>query len=266
MIKPISAVHKTVFNKRGSGGHAWSSSHFRSNDMPKKNKKQKQQNTQQHNHFELREISPLTVNQTQTFKAYQQGKHMLLHGVAGTGKTFISLYLALNDILNSSRYKQIVIIRSVVPSRDMGFLPGSAKEKARVYEEPYKMICDDLFARGDGYDILKNKRLLDFTTTSFLRGVTFHDAIIIVDECQNMLQQELDTVMTRVGNNCRIMFCGDFRQTDLSKHEERKGLLSFMNILDKMSCFEKIEFGKEDIVRSALVKSYIISKLELGYI
>lgn len=234
--------------------------------MSKKKKKQNSNQQLVHNHFDLREISPLTINQSQTFKSYQQGKHLLLHGVAGTGKTFISLYLALNDVLRSTRYKQIVIIRSVVPSRDMGFLPGSAKEKARVYEEPYKMICDDLFSRGDGYDILKTKRLLDFTTTSFLRGVTFSDAIIIVDECQNMLQQELDTVMTRVGNNCRIIFCGDFRQTDLAKHEERKGLLTFMNILDRMSCFEKIEFGKEDIVRSALVKSYIISKLELGYI
>ena len=232
--------------------------------MSKKKKKLNQQ--QQQNHFSLRTISPLTLNQSSTFKAFEQGKHLLLHGVAGTGKTYISLYLALNEVLNKSRYKHIVVIRSVVPSRDMGFLPGSAKEKAKVYEEPYKMICDDLFGRGDGYDILKMKRMLDFTTTSFLRGVTFNDAIIIVDECQNMIQQELDTVMTRVGNNCRIVFCGDFRQTDLAKHEERRGLLTFMNILDKMSCFEKIEFGKEDIVRSALVKSYVISKLELGYV
>lgn len=229
-------------------------------------KKKRLQNQQQQNHFSLRTISPLTLNQSSTFKAFEQGKHLLLHGVAGTGKTYISLYLALNEVLNKSRYKQIVIIRSVVPSRDMGFLPGTAKDKARVYEDPYKMICDDLFSRGDGYEILKTKRLLDFNTTSFLRGVTFNDAIIIVDECQNMIGQELDTVMTRVGNNCRIVFCGDFRQTDLAKHEEKRGLLTFMNILDKMSCFEKIEFGKEDIVRSALVKSYIISKLELGYV
>jgi phosphate starvation-inducible PhoH-like protein len=229
-------------------------------------KKKKLQNQQQQQHFSLRTISPLTLNQSTTFKAFEQGKHLLLHGVAGTGKTYVSLYLALNEVLNKSRYKQIVVIRSVVPSRDMGFLPGSAKEKARVYEEPYKMICDDLFGRGDGYDILKMKHMMEFTTTSFLRGVTFNDAIIIVDECQNMIQQELDTVMTRVGNNCRIVFCGDFRQTDLAKHEERRGLLTFMNILDRMSCFEKIEFGKEDIVRSALVKSYIISKLELGYV
>jgi predicted ribonuclease YlaK len=229
-------------------------------------KKKRLQNQQQQNHFSLRTISPLTLNQSSTFKAFEQGKHLLLHGVAGTGKTYISLYLALNEVLNKSRYKQIVIIRSVVPSRDMGFLPGTAKDKARVYEDPYKMICDDLFSRGDGYEILKTKRLIDFNTTSFLRGVTFNDAIIIVDECQNMIGQELDTVMTRVGNNCRIVFCGDFRQTDLAKHEEKRGLLTFMNILDKMSCFEKIEFGKEDIVRSALVKSYIISKLELGYV
>ena len=229
-------------------------------------KKKTLQNQQQQNHFSLRTISPLTLNQSSTFKAFEQGKHLLLHGVAGTGKTYISLYLALNEVLNKSRYKQIVIIRSVVPSRDMGFLPGTAKDKDRVYEDPYKMICDDLFSRGDGYEILKTKRLVDFNTTSFLRGVTFNDAIIIVDECQNMIGQELDTVMTRVGNNCRIVFCGDFRQTDLAKHEEKRGLLTFMNILDKMSCFEKIEFGKEDIVRSALVKSYIISKLELGYV
>ena len=238
--------------------------HFREAYMSKK--KKRLQNQQQQNHFSLRTISPLTLNQSSTFKAFEQGKHLLLHGVAGTGKTYISLYLALNEILNKSRYKQIVIIRSVVPSRDMGFLPGTAKDKARVYEDPYKMICDDLFSRGDGYEILKTKRLVDFNTTSFLRGVTFNDAIIIVDECQNMIGQELDTVMTRVGNNCRIVFCGDFRQTDLAKHEEKRGLLTFMNILDKMSCFEKIEFGKEDIVRSALVKSYIISKLELGYV
>ena len=229
-------------------------------------KKKRLQNQQQQNHFSLRTISALTLNQSSTFKAFEQGKHLLLHGVAGTGKTYISLYLALNEVLNKSRYKQVVIIRSVVPSRDMGFLPGTAKDKARVYEDPYKMICDDLFSRGDGYEILKTKRLVDFNTTSFLRGITFNDAIIIVDECQNMIGQELDTVMTRVGNNCRIVFCGDFRQTDLAKHEEKRGLLTFMNILDKMYCFENIEFGKEDIVRSALVKSYIISKLELGYV
>lgn len=226
--------------------------------------KKKKDNAQTWNHFSLKEIKPLTPHQEDTFDAFTHGKHLLLHGVAGTGKTFISMYLALREVLNSNRYKQIVIVRSVVPSRDVGFMPGNLKEKIKVYEDPYRVICDDLFARGDGYEILKQKRLIEFTTTSFLRGMTFDNSIIIVDESQNMSIQELDTVMTRVGENCRIMFCGDFRQSDLIRADERKGLLTFMKILDKMSCFEKIEFGKEDIVRSQLVKNYIISKLELG--
>lgn len=226
--------------------------------MSKKNK--------QPQHFSLRHVKPLTVNQQNTFEAWYQGQNLLLHGVAGTGKTFISLYLALEEILRSSQYNKVVIIRSVVPSRDMGFLPGNAKEKAKVFEDPYKEICDDLFARGDGYEVLKMKRMVDFMTTSHLRGMTFRDSIVIVDECQNMIMQELDTVITRMGENSRIIFSGDFRQTDLQRDKERAGLHSFMNILSDLSCFDKIEFGVEDIVRSGLVKEYIISKLELGYV
>ena len=163
-----------------------------------------------------------------------------------------------------SQYNKIVVIRSVVPSRDMGFLPGSAKDKAKVYEEPYKEICDDLFGRGDGYDILRMKGLVEFATTSFLRGVTFRDAIVVVDEFQNMNLAELDTVITRIGNNCKIIFCGDIRQSDFVKKEERQGMLTFMKIIDKMNLFDKVEFDVEDIVRSALVKNYIISKLAVG--
>jgi phosphate starvation-inducible PhoH-like protein len=215
-------------------------------------------------HFDLKQIVPLTRNQQNTFKAFYDGKHLLLHGVAGTGKTFVSLFLALEEILNQRNYSKVIIIRSVVPSRDIGFLPGNAKEKSRIYEEPYKEICDTLFNRGDGYECLKSKNLIEFTTTSFLRGLTFNDAIVIVDETQNMTIQELDTVMTRVGENCRIIFCGDYMQSDLEKKEERKGLLTFMTILDTMNLFARVEFTKEDIVRSDLVKRYIIAKLELG--
>jgi phosphate starvation-inducible protein PhoH len=227
--------------------------------MSKKKKKLNQQ--QQQNHFSLRTISPLTLNQSSTFKAFEQGKHLLLHGVAGTGKTYISLYLALNEVLNKSKYKHIVVIRSVVPSRDMGFLPGSAKEKARVYEEPYKMICDDLFGRGDGYDILKMKHMLDFTTTSFLRGVTFNDAIIIVDECQNMTDMETHTILTRVGENSKIIFCGDFRQKDYMK--EQSGIYNLLKIAKIISTFSIIEFTKNDVVRSGFVKEYLFARMEL---
>jgi phosphate starvation-inducible protein PhoH and related proteins len=221
-------------------------------------------NNNQNTNFDLRTIKPLTSNQDATFDAYQQGYNLMLHGYAGTGKTFCALYLALNEILSGkSEYERIILIRSVVPSRDMGFLPGSIKEKIRVYEEPYKEICDDLLGRGDGYDILKMKRVVEFTTTSFLRGITFNNAIVIVDETNNMLMSELDTVMTRMGNNARVIFCGDYRQTDLNKPHEREGITRFMEITKRISSFKHIEFQKEDIVRSSLVKAYIIMKAEL---
>ena len=216
------------------------------------------------NHFELRSIKPLTVNQENTFDAYHDGYNLMLHGYAGTGKTFCALYLALKDILSGrSDAERIILIRSVVPSRDMGFLPGSIKDKIKVYEEPYKEICDDLFGRGDGYDILKMKKLVEFTTTSFLRGLTFNNAIVIVDETNNMLMSELDTVMTRMGNNSRIIFCGDYRQTDLNKPHEKEGITQFMKITHKINSFRHIEFQKDDIVRSSVVRDYIITKAEL---
>jgi phosphate starvation-inducible protein PhoH len=217
------------------------------------------------NHFDLHTIKPLTENQQKTFDAYSENYNLILHGYAGTGKTYISLYLALKELLTpNSPYDKIIIVRSVVPSRDMGFLPGSIKEKTRIFEEPYKEICDDLFGRGDGYDILKMKRLVDFTTTSYLRGITFNSAIVVVDEAQNMCFQEIDTVMTRIGNNSRVVFCGDFRQSDLYKYE-KEGIRNFMKIVDRIEAFKHIEFEKEDIVRSALVKDYLIQKTEMGF-
>ena len=232
--------------------------------MKKPSKQQKHHKPLQH--FALRNIQPLTVNQQRTFQAYHSGKHILLHGVAGTGKTFISLYLALQEILAKTNgdYDRVVIVRSVVPSRDMGFLPGSASEKAKVYEEPYKEICDDIFGRGDGYDILKNKKLVSFVTTSHLRGMTFHNSILVIDETQNMSGSELDTVITRVGQNCKIIFCGDFKQTDLN-NRERGGFFNFMEIIRRMNNFEFIEFGIDDIVRSDMVKEYITIKDKMGF-
>lgn len=230
--------------------------------MPKRKNRQNKNNNQVH-HFELRKIVPLTTNQEITFEAYNAGKNLMLHGYAGTGKSFISLWLALNQLLNiQSPYERIKIIRSVVSTRDVGFLPGGVKEKQRIYENPYQQICDDLFGRGDGYDILKMKGLVDFEITSFLRGCTLNDMIVIVDEIQNMTFQELDTIITRIGDNSKIIFCGDFRQTDLNERE-RSGLLKFINITKRMSKFSYIEFNKEDIVRSGIVKDYIIRKAEV---
>lgn len=218
----------------------------------------------QHNHFELRQVKPLTLNQSRVFEAYNRGFNLVNHGYAGTGKTFLSVYLALNDILNNNAYQALTIIRSVVPSRDMGFLPGSPKEKAEVYERPYQEICDDLFGRGDGYKLLKLKRLVEFETTSFLRGVTLNNRIIVVDEINNMTFQELDTVMTRVGEGSRILFCGDYRQSDLNKKYDRTGIREFMSITRRLPSFEHIEFEEDDIVRGGIVKDYIIQRTEMG--
>lgn len=211
--------------------------------------------------FELKHINPLTDNQKLTFEAYDAGKNLLLHGIAGTGKSFISTYLAMKQILaDDPRYKKLVIVRSVVPTRDMGFLPGNNREKTKVYEAPYYAIFDELFGRGDAYEYLKQRGFVEFISTSFIRGVTLNDCIIVVDEIANLTLHELDSVITRVGKNCRIVFCGDFRQSDFTREHEKNGLHDFMRILQRMKSFEFVDFNEQDIVRSSLVKDYIITK------
>jgi len=209
----------------------------------------------------LQEIEPLTQNQ---LIAFESEKNLVLHGVAGTGKTYISLYLALDD-MTKGKYQQTVLIRSAVSTRDMGFLPGTEKEKAAVYEEPYKDICIELFQRGDAYELLKKQGLVHFMTTSFLRGVTLKNSVIIIDECQNMSFHELDSIITRIGEGCRVIFCGDFKQTDFTeKSREKSGLPAFLRILKAMNAFDMIDFTVKDIVRSAFVKQYIMVKEDLG--
>jgi phosphate starvation-inducible protein PhoH len=209
----------------------------------------------------LQEIEPLTQNQ---LIAFESEKNLVLHGVAGTGKTYISLYLALDD-MTKGKYQQTVLIRSAVSTRDMGFLPGTEKEKAAVYEEPYKDICIELFQRGDAYELLKKQGLVHFMTTSFLRGVTLKNSVIIIDECQNMSFHELDSIITRIGQGCRVIFCGDFKQTDFTeKSREKSGLPAFLRILKAMNAFDMIDFTVKDIVRSAFVKQYIMVKEDLG--
>lgn len=218
--------------------------------------------------FQLKTIEPLTKHQKESFEAYYQGKNLMLHGIAGTGKSFISMYLALEEILSSpdSPYKKLVIVRSVVPTRDMGFLPGNSKEKAQVYEAPYYAICTELFGRGDSYAYLKQKNIIEFISTSFIRGITLNDCIIVVDEMQNMSGHELDSVITRIGKNCKVVFCGDFRQSDFTKEQEKSGLPQFMKIIEKIKSFSFVDFDQNDIVRSQLVRDYIILKDKMKFV
>jgi phosphate starvation-inducible PhoH-like protein len=226
----------------------------------KQNRENNNQERERRN-FNLKNIHPLTENQKLTFEAFDRDKNLMLHGIAGCGKTFLSMFLALREILEGSEvYKKIVIVQTVVPTRDMGFLPGNTKEKTKVYEAPYYAICTELFGRGDSYDYLKNKGVIEFMSTSYIRGITLNDCIVIVDEMQNATLHELDSVITRIGHNCKIIFCGDFRQTDFTKDHEKNGLVDFMRVVKNMKSFELIDFHSDDIVRSALVKEYIILK------
>ena len=209
--------------------------------------------------FEMMNIEPMTETQAQAYMAWDSGRNLLLHGAAGTGKTFIGLHMALQSVL-AGQYKKVVIVRSAVPTRDIGFLPGSIEEKLKVYEQPYSAIVKSLFRRGDAYDILKNKFMVDFVPTSFIRGTTIDNAVVLVDEINNLTFHELDSVITRLGKKTKMILCGDMYQSDLKFKDEQEGLLRFMNIINKMDMFESLEFDITDIVRSGLVKQYLITK------
>jgi phosphate starvation-inducible PhoH-like protein len=225
-------------------------------------KKERKQRKVQQSGLTLEEIEPLTYTQRQVFESYNAGNNLVLHGCAGTGKTFLSTYLGVRDVLEKVDGKrQVIIVRSVVPTRDMGFLPGNMTEKTKVYETPYRDLMSGMFNRGDAYDILKTKGCVDFVTTSFIRGQTWDNAIIIVDEAQNLSFQELHSVITRVGENSRILLCGDGKQDDLTseRFKEQSGLSQFLKILSNMDSFDIVDFQTDDIVRSGLVREYILA-------
>ena len=216
-------------------------------------------------------IKPITDNQKIVFETWKQKKNQFLFGCAGTGKTFISLYLALQDVMNlQTKYDKVVLVRSLIPTREIGFLPGDEEDKAALYQVPYQNMVKFMFEQPNEqafnmlYDRLKNQGSLYFLSTSFLRGLTFDNSIIIVDECQNLNFHELDTITTRVGQDSKIIYCGDFSQTDLLKQNERNGLHDFLRILEEMQEFNCTEFNIGDIVRSGFVKNYLIQKTKLG--
>ena len=219
----------------------------------------------------MRDIEPLTDNQKILFDSYAEGKNLVAYGAAGTGKTFITLYNALCDVLDpTTAYEKIYIVRSLVATREIGFLPGDHDDKSLLYQIPYKNMVKYMFEMRTEADFqmlyanLKTQGSIDFWSTSFIRGTTFDNAIIIVDEFQNLNFHELDSIITRVGENTKIMFCGDATQTDLLKQNERNGISDFMRVLRIMPSVDIIEFGVEDIVRSGLCKEYLLSKLELN--
>ena len=231
--------------------------------MAKKNKEISSNN--------LIKVKPITEGQKTVFETYKKGQNQFLFGCAGTGKTFVSLYLALQDVMNlQTKYDKVILVRSLIPTREIGFLPGDEEDKAALYQVPYSNMMQFMFEQPNEqafnmlYDRLKSQGSFYFLSTSFLRGLTFDNSIIIVDECQNLNFHELDTIITRVGQDSKIVFCGDFSQSDLTKTSERNGLMDFLQILQEMEEFHCCEFGIADIVRSGFVRNYLIQKTKLG--
>jgi predicted ribonuclease YlaK len=219
----------------------------------------------------LVDIEPLTDNQRKLFESYKEQKNLVAYGCAGTGKTFITLFNAIKDVLDErSPYERVYIVRSLVATREIGFLPGSHDDKADIYQIPYKNMVKYMFQMPSDADFemlygnLKSQETIKFWSTSFLRGTTLDNAIIIVDEFQNLSGHELDSIITRVGENSKIMFCGDATQSDLTRTSEKNGIMDFMKIIRAMPSFDIIEFGVEDICRSSLVKEYLIAKYSLN--
>jgi len=219
----------------------------------------------------LLDIKPLTPSQEKVFDAWDNKKNLFLFGSAGTGKSFITIYLALKEILDSkSPYEKLYIVRSLVPTREIGFLPGDHEDKANLYQIPYKNMVRYMFEMPDEasfnmlYGNLKAQETISFWSTSFIRGTTIDNSIVLVDESENLNFHELDSIITRLGVNSKIVFAGDAAQTDLTKAHEKTGIIDFKKIIDDMDEFASIEFNVQDIVRSGLVKSYLISKLNLG--
>ena len=218
------------------------------------------------------DIKPLTDSQEKFFDAYKKGKNIFAYGCAGTGKTFVGLYLALRDVLDQmTPYENVYVVRSLVSTREIGFLPGDHEDKSFLYQIPYKHMVKYMFEMGDDsefemlYGALKGQESVKFWSTSFIRGTTLDNSIVLVDEMQNLNFHELDSIITRVGENSKIIFCGDASQSDLTRTNERNGILEFMKIISAMDQdFESIEFGLDDIVRSGLVRKYLFTKISLG--
>ncbi len=219
----------------------------------------------------MRSVEPLTDNQKELFRCYQNNQNLVAYGCAGTGKTFITLYNALKDVLDmKTPYEKIYLVRSLVATREIGFLPGDHEDKSYLFQVPYKKMVKYMFEMPTDTDFellygkLKEQETIGFWSTSFIRGTTLDDAIVIVDECQNLNFHELDSIITRIGENSKIIFCGDGVQTDLRNNSERAGLGDFMKVISMMESFSSIEFTIDDIVRSGLVKEYILAKHSLG--
>ena len=221
------------------------------------------------NNGHLVDIQPITENQKRLCESYSAGKNIIAYGAAGTGKTFITLYNAIKEVLNAETpYKKVYIVRSLTATRETGIVSSNHEEQSWLYQVPYQSMVKYMFQMSSDlefnnlYRNLKDQGIINFLSTSYIRGTTLDDAIVIVDEFENLNFHELDSIITRVGQNSKIHFCGDATQSDLEQTIERNGIVDFIKVTRGMPSVDIIEFGIDDIVRSGIVKEYLIAKLE----
>lgn len=262
----LAYLDNSLFFDEGDDNYPFPPKQSRKNKRSNRKERRRQRREEEQKRQEalnLINIKPKTDNQKTIFNEYDKGQHLLIHGYAGTGKTYCAVYKALQDLM-SGRYEKIIIIRSAVATRDLGFLPGDEKKKIEVFERPFKPIFAELLGNKNAYEILKKQEKVVFDSTSFQRGLTFDNAIIIVDEAQSMVEHEINTLMTRLGNNAKIVICGDYRQNDLSKGREVSYMSSLIKIAKKMNLFSTVDMKEDDIVRSGFVKDWILTKERLA--
>lgn len=218
---------------------------------------------------DLIKYQPITKTQEKLFETFEEfpNKSMFLYGSPGTGKTFLATYLALQQILdNTTGFDKILYIRNPVQTgENIGFTPGTPEEKISLYEQPYASIFEEMFGWENSWQNCKKLGIVEFCIPNFLRGTTFKNTIVIVDECQSMSFHTINTIVTRIGQDSKIILCGDESQNDLignkyKNYEISSGFNKTLNIVKKITQhFSIIEFKTNDVIRSELVKDWIIN-------
>jgi len=232
------------------------------NRIDEPTRKRSKRNKKNSSSLDIQYVEGKTANQTKFMEAFENNDLVIGVGYPGTGKTYLALYMALTELEINKEFEKIYIVRSSVSSRNLGFMPGNANDKMKEYEKPYMSNVNDLYGRGDAYNILKQKGIIEFSPTSYLRGQTFNNCIVILDEFQNLSFQELTTVITRFGENCKMVVIGDTGQDDLTseRYKEFSGARDLMKITNKMKNVETVYMGVNDIVRSGFVRDFIIAQ------